>query len=278
MTSVARAAVTGAAGQLGVELVRAFSAAGVVVDELNRPEFDLASPDVANVLASLRPQVVVNAAAWTDVDACARDPERAMELNGSAVGRLAAAAERAGARFIQVSSNEVFDGAQQRAYAEGDEPHPINAYGASKLAGEQAARAAAPSATIVRTAWIYGGPRSFPAKIRAAAELAAAEGRTLRVVADEVGNPTPAARLARRIVAVALSDAPRPTIIHLAGEPPASRHKWATYILAAAGLPRPEPMSLRDYERASSPPPHAVLDTSLSRSLGLALAWQDLPA
>ena len=156
-----------------------------------------------------------------------------------------------------------------------DAANPINPYGDSKLVGERTVLAAHPSATIVRTAWIYGGPRSFPAKILAAARHSAAEGRPLGVVADEVGNPTPAAALADRVVALVSRGESRPRIIHLAGEPPVSRHAWTTELLAAAGLPSPKAIKLREFIRASTPPPHAVLDTSLAQSMGLGIWWQD---
>lgn len=264
-----RVAVTGAGGQLGSELVRAFTDAGATVLPLVRPAFDLEAPEPERALDGVQVDMVINAAAWTDVDACARDPQRAMAINGTVVGRLAGAAERMGAGFVQVSTNEVFDGTSKWTYEEDDEPHPINPYGASKLLGERLARVAGSRATIVRTAWIYGGPRSFPTKLRAAAERAIREGAPLRVVRDEFGNPTPAGPLADRMVALLLGELPWPPIVHLAGEPSASRHDWASRILAATGSTPPQPMRLRDYTRASQPPLHAVLSTSLSMTLGL---------
>lgn len=260
-----RVAITGAAGQLGSELVRAFAGAGWTVLPLARPEFSLDAPRL-----DVRADLVVNAAAWTDVDACAREPVLAMQRNGVAPGILADAARRMGARFVQISTNEVFDGAAPRAYGESDLPNPINPYGASKLAGERAVRVALPDAVIVRTAWIFGGPRSFPTRILAAARRMADAGQPLRVVSDEVGNPTPAADLAERIVALASFDEP-PPILHLAGEPPISRLAWAARVLAAEELPAPEPIELRSYARDSIPPHHAVLDTSFARSLGLGI-------
>ncbi len=133
-----RTAITGAAGQLGSELVRAFAAAGDEVLALARPEFDISRPADLDQLTAWRPDVVVNSAAWTDVDGCARDPERAMRINGEAAGAVAAAGAAAGALSVQISTNEVFDGELGRPYAEDDEPSPINPYGASKLAGEGA--------------------------------------------------------------------------------------------------------------------------------------------
>lgn len=262
-----RVAVTGARGQLGSELVHAFRAAGAETVPLARPGFRLEAPVLPEGL-----DIVVNAAAWTDVDGCAREPDRAMVLNGEAPGLIAAAADRMSVRFLHVSTNEVFDGSEGRTYGEEDPTEPKSPYGVSKLAGEVSVRAAHPAATIVRTAWIFGGPRSFPAKILAAARKMAESGQPLRVVSDEVGNPTPAAALADRIVALAMrADAPR--TIHLAGDPPISRFAWATDLLTAQGLPKPVPISAAEYRRDSTPPLHAVLDTSLARSLDLAIDW-----
>lgn len=268
-----RVAITGAAGQLGSELAHAFATEGWHVTRLARPAFTLERPELPGGL-----HLVVNAAAWTDVDGCARDPGRAMHVNGRAPGRLATAARASGARFIQISTNEVFEGTPGRRYTEEDVTRPVNAYGASKLAGERAVRAAHPAAMIVRTAWIFGGVRSFPRKILSAARQAAAEGRSLSVVADEIGNPTPVAELADRIVRLASRVADPPPVIHLAGEPPVSRYGWAARILAAEGLPAPEPISLGDYRRDSTPPLHAVLDSSLAWSIGLpVIEWELSP-
>lgn len=264
-----RVAITGAAGQLGTELARAFTDSGSMVIPLVRPTFSLERPSLPHGI-----DVVVNAAAWTDVDGCARDPERAMLLNGAAAGRLAQLARDASAAYVQISTNEVFDGADERSYGESDDTRPINAYGTSKLAGEVAVRAAHPAATIVRTAWIHGGPRSFPTKILAVARRLAEDGRILDVVADEVGNPTPAGLLAERVVTLLTRGDPLPLVIHLAGDPPISRHDWAAQLLAEAGLPPPRRIALRDYVRDSTPPAHAVLDTSLARSIGLGISWQ----
>lgn len=265
-----RVAITGASGQLGSELVEAFAAAGADVIPLSRPRFSLEEPSLEPAV-----DVVVNAAAWTDVDGCARDPERALVLNGVAPGTLARLAHETGAAFVQISTNEVFDGAEGRSYREADRTNPINAYGASKLAGERATQAAHPTATIVRTAWVYGGPRSFPTKILAAARGLADSGTPLDVVVDEVGNPTPARALADRLVALVTRTEPAPSVIHLAGDPPISRHGWAARLLTEAGLPPPRPIARREYVRDSSPPAHAVLDTSLARSLGLGIRWDD---
>lgn len=267
-----RVAIAGARGQLGVELVRAFATAGDDVLSLARPEFDITRMADLEQLTAWRPEVVVNSAAWTDVDGCAGDPERAMRINGRAAGELARSAADVGALIVQISTNEVFDGELERAYTEDDPPHPINPYGASKLAGELAVVVANQRHFVVRTAWLYGpGERNFPGKIRAAAARMSAEGRPLRVVADEWGNPTDVRRLAPAIRRLALmglaTEAPFGTY-HLAGEPPVSRLEWAQAILAGSGTII-EPVRLADFPRASRVPPRAVLDSSRARQLDL---------
>lgn len=194
----------------------------------SRPEYDLDAPAaVDRLLDRHRPDLVVHAAAWTDVDGCARSPELAMARNGEAVGVLARSCAERGVGLVLVSTNEVFDGRRTdgRGYRAEDPPNPINPYGASKLAGEVAAlrayglglpweiaaepaepgggEAGRPPLAIVRTAWLFGPPgNDFPSKIVAAARTAADDGRPLRVVADEVGSPTYTIDLARAIVAL----------------------------------------------------------------------------
>jgi dTDP-4-dehydrorhamnose reductase len=272
-----RVAVTGAGGRLGAELVRAFEAGGHEVLPLAHPAFDITRPTDLGRVTDWHPEVVVNSAAWTDVDGCARDPERAMRINGKAAGGVAAAAAAAGALSVQVSTNEVFDGTAERPYAEDDEPNPINSYGASKLAGENAVTAANPRHLVVRTAWLFGplGP-SFPSKIREAADRARASGEPLRVVEDEWGNPTWIPWLADSIVA--LVSGPSDTsggTWHLAGDPPTSRLGWAEHVLRGSEV-EILPTRLDDYARPSRPPKRAVLDTRRAGAAGLTLDWMSV--
>jgi dTDP-4-dehydrorhamnose reductase len=272
-----RVAITGAGGRLGRELVRAFSGRQDEVLALARPEFDITRGEDLEGLTGWRPDVVVNSAAWTDVDGCARDPERAMRINAEAAGAVARAAASAGALIMQISTNEVFDGTAQRPYAEDDEPNPINPYGASKLAGERAVAAANPRHLIVRTAWLFG-PRGadFVTKILAAAERARVAGEPLRVVDDEWGNPTWAPSLADAIAALASDPRSRDaTVWHLAGEPPTSRLGWAKRVLSKFEV-EILPIKLADYPRPSQPPRRAILDCRRTRLMGLALEWMSV--
>lgn len=263
-----RTAVTGAAGQLGRQLVRAAAAAGDTVLGLARPSFDITTPSHVERLVAWRPDLVINAAAWTDVDACARDPERAMQINGEGAGAVARAAARAGAVMLQVSTNEVFDGTLGRPYSERDEVNPINPYGVSKLAGERLAAAATLSTFVVRTAWLYSDGHGFPAKIRAAEERSRADGRQLRVVTDEWGNPTPAEWLADALVALLGARGAVPGIYHLAGVPATSRYKWARHVLGP-NVDRVVPVTRDEFPRASVVPERAILDVSLAESYGI---------
>ncbi|HET7677759.1 MAG TPA: dTDP-4-dehydrorhamnose reductase [Candidatus Limnocylindrales bacterium] len=283
-TTTRRVAVTGAGGRLGRALMARLRESGREAAGWGRPDYDLDDPTAAaRLVARDRPAVVIHAAAWTDVDGCAREPEIAMRRNAAAAAELAEACAQAGTALVVVSTNEVFDGERSdgQGYSEADAPRPINPYGASKLAGEVAARrayaAAGKSAPlwIVRTAWLYGPPgNDFPSKILAAARRLP-PGEPLRVVTDETGSPTYAPDLATAIVR--LLDAAPGGVYHLAGLGAASRHAWAQRVLAAAGLDAPLMAAFRaDFPRASTPPAWAVLDSSLAAGLGISLRpWQD---
>lgn len=272
-----RVAVTGASGRLGRAVVAALEAApftgpwGPIA--WGRAELDLDAPEqIAALLERDRPEVVVHCAAWTDVDACARDPELALRRNGAATGRLAAATAAAGLDLVVVSTNEVFDGTRTdgRGYRPDDPTAPPNPYGASKLAGELAARDAYGTArsgaalAIVRTAWLYGPPGDdFPAKILAAADRAREAGVPLRLVADEWGSPSYAADVADAIVEL-IGAGELAGTHHIVNAGVASRAEWAREILRGAGgrlagVPTEE-VSRTSWVRASSPPAWAVLE------------------
>jgi dTDP-4-dehydrorhamnose reductase len=272
-------AVTGAGGQLGRQLVSVLSGADVELLALSRTELDITDPGSLEALRAWNPRVVINAAAWTDVDGCARDPRRAMAVNGTAAGELAGAAAATGALSVQVSTNEVFDGSAERSYRETDAPHPINPYGESKLAGEELVAAANADHLIVRTAWIFGpGGRNFPSRITEVAQRQAAEGRPLRVVDDEFGNPTWAPDLARgiwRAVQLRLAGGSRIPVLHIAGEPPVSRHRWAQQIVESMPDVTLQAISSDEYPRPAPVPRRAVLSTELAESIGIpASDWE----
>lgn len=151
-----RLMVTGANGQIGWELNRSLEALGKVLAP-DRRQCDLSRPDqLPKLISDLKPDVIVNAAAYTAVDDAEREEMLAMTVNGAAVGVMAQEARRTGALLVHYSTDYVFDGRKDGPYTEEDPPHPINAYGRSKLEGEIAVRDAGGSYLILRTSWVYG--------------------------------------------------------------------------------------------------------------------------
>jgi dTDP-4-dehydrorhamnose reductase len=294
-----RVAVTGATGRLGSALVAALADApfpgpgGPLA--WDRSAFDLDAPGpVGERLDRDRPEVVVHAAAWTDVDGCARDPDLALQRNGVATGVLAAACAARGIDLVAISTNEVFDGRRTDGvgYAPTDPPSPANPYGHSKLAGERAATEAFATAAgpgsgsdrggrlgIVRTAWLFGPPgRDFPRKILEAADRAAAAGEPLKVVGDEWGTPTFAADVADAIVLLLAEDA-HAGIHHVVNGLFASRALWAEYLVGRFSLPvTVDHVPGTTWERASVPPRWGVLAATPLPSGELLRAWPDAMA
>jgi dTDP-4-dehydrorhamnose reductase len=271
-----RVAVTGTTGRLGGAILAALADAPFTGPAgplaWDRSAFDLDHPDgVGARLDRDRPEVVVHAAAWTDVDGCARDPDLALRRNGAATGALARACAERGVDLVAISTNEVFDGTRTdgEGYAPDDHPAPPNPYGVSKLAGERAAAEAFAAVDggrgtarlgIARTAWLFGPPgRDFPRKILEAAERAVAIGEPLRVVGDEWGTPTFAADVAEAIVELLADDAHGGTH-HLVNGLTATRALWAEYLVGRFGLSvTVEHVPATTWERASTPPRWGVL-------------------
>jgi dTDP-4-dehydrorhamnose reductase len=273
-----RVAVTGAKGRLGSALIEALGDQAVA---WSRPEFDLDAVEPVALLERDRPSLVIHCAAWTDVDGCARDPDVAMRRNAHAVGALAEACVRRGVRLVVVSTNEVFDGERVdgRGYVEDDMVGPRNPYGASKLAGEQAAAAAfdsKPGLWIVRTAWLYGPPGAdFPTKVVAASDRLGS-GEPLPMVADEIGSPTYTRDLAGAIPEL-MAGAPAGGLYHLVNNGSASRFEVAERVLARCRPDRAlRPISRSEFVRASSAPPWAVLDATRAEQTGVELrGWRE---
>ncbi len=299
-----RVAVTGSGGRLGRALIGALADAPFtgIAGPLawHRPDYDLDDLDAADrLIARDRPELIVHAAAWTDVDGCARQPELALRRNGEAVARLASAAAAAGIDLVLISTNEVFDGRRTdgRGYRPEDSPNPVNPYGSSKLAGEAGAAraygwvedgdstsaagphgsppAGGPDLAIVRTAWLYGPPgNDFPEKIARAARQAATAGQPLRVVGDETGSPTSTADLADGIVELIGSGERLAGIHHLVNSGIATRAGWARAVLAGLAIDVPiEEVPGSTWARASTPPAWAVLEPTPMPSGEPLRAW-----
>ncbi len=232
--------LTGKNGQIGWELMHALAPLGEVI-AVDREGLDLAVPDrIVSVVRSVRPEVLINAAAYTAVDRAESEPEAAYAINAAAVAILAGEAKRAQTLLVHYSTDYVFDGTKDAPYTEEDRPNPLNAYGRSKLAGEQAIHDIGGAHLILRTSWVYSTRgKNFLLTIRRLLR----EQKELRVVSDQIGAPTSArglaqatAELLRRHRAGALGDARG--IYHATASGSTSWHGFAREI---ARLERPEP-------------------------------------
>ncbi len=256
---------------LGHDVTAAARRAEHEVVGLAHGELDIADPAaVTQAVERARPGLVINCAAYTNVDGAESESELARLVNGVGAGNVARAAAAAGGWTIHVSSDYVFDGTRRQPYVESDRPAPRSQYGASKLAGEQAVAEAAPDAhTIVRTAWLFGahGP-CFPATILRLAD----ERDELSVVDDQVGCPTFTGHLAEALVS--LADARPPGIIHVAAAGACSWFDFATEIVNAAGKDcTVKPGRTEDLGRPAPRPAYSVLGSERATAPRLA-PWQ----
>lgn len=265
-----RILITGANGQLGKELSRVFSSDTVLPYDL--PGFDLAGHDVVEQIVAARPDLIVHAGAYTDVDGAEREPERAMAINAVGTERVAQAARKTNARLIYISTDYVFSGSDHRPYAEHAPPAPINAYGLSKWQGEQAVQRTGVRSLIIRTAWLYGSSgKNFVKSIMHAAQTQP----SLKVVDDQRGCPTHAADLAGVIRTVALDDIEG--ILHVTNRGDCTWHEFACAIVGAMGLAIPiAPISTQMAGRLARRPAYSVLGHDRLSSLGIALPfWKE---
>ncbi|MFC1975250.1 dTDP-4-dehydrorhamnose reductase [Chloroflexota bacterium] len=269
-----RIVITGANGQLGQALQKELEERGETVIPTDVPDFDLTDPQIVQKLSDLSPNIVIHAAAMTNVDGCAKDPDLAFSINAFGTQNVAHVCLRSNADMVCVSTNEVFDGSAEYPYHENAPTNPINPYGSSKRAGEQmAARYLKDRLYIVRTAWLYApGGNNFPAKMISLADTH----KELRVVTDEVGNPTYAPDLAEAIVQLVQTHVYG--IYHFTNAGYCSRYDFAKEILRLSGredIPI-HPTTLADYQRASTVPPFAPLSNTKGAELGIELrSWQE---
>jgi dTDP-4-dehydrorhamnose reductase len=282
--------VTGVNGQVGWELRRSLAALGNVTG-LDRSQCDLSRPTLLpDVVRSLRPDVIVNAAAYTAVDDAEREETLATTVNGTAAGVLAQEAARAGALLVHYSTDYVFDGRKDGPYAEDDPPCPINAYGRSKLAGETAVRRAGGSWLVLRTSWVYGARgRNFLRTILALLR----ERNELRIVDDQIGAPTWAAEIAQATAAIidaAVHERAEGQfasgLYHLTASGATSWHGFSAAILKGAArhallparlAPRLVPIPSEDYPRPAARPKNSRLaGDELRQRFGIALPdWEE---
>ncbi len=263
--------VTGASGQLGSALVGALAARGASC-RAHGSELDVTEPAALEAAwasgAGGPPDVLLNAAAFTHVDRCEREPGTAERVNAAAPAGLARLCRERGVRLVHVSTDYVFDGESRRPYTEEDPPAPRSVYGRTKLAGERAVLAADPGFLVVRTSWVFGRGRNFVAAVLAQARGGAAE---LRVVDDQRGRPTWAVDLAEGLLA--LVEAGEAGLYHLAGGGDATWWEVAREALDLAGFAERPIRPIRTAELALPAPRPAwsVLDCTKAQRAGVAL-------
>ena len=267
-----RVFVLGAGGQLGVDLVSELRRRSHEVSAYGRRDLDITdASEIDREFAAHAPQWVINSAAYNLVDVAEKEPELAMRVNGLAVRSLARASQKAGATFVQFSTDHVFDGTQEEPYVETDPPTPPSAYGISKLAGELYAQAYCEKLYVVRVAGVFGpagrttSRGNFPELILRKARQDA----PLRVVDDFFATPTYAPALAARSVDLLEREAPY-GIYHLGGAVTISWYAWAMKVLDSAGLRvEIQPTNRREYVTAARRPRHAGLSNAKIEALGI---------
>jgi dTDP-4-dehydrorhamnose reductase len=267
-----RIVITGHKGQLGLALQE------VLVQEqvlgLDQPEVDITDADsTIDTVTGFRPDLVIHAAAMTDVDGCERDPEMAFRVNVLGTQNIAVACGRLKAAMVHVSTNDVFDGKSGQPYYEWDTPSPQSVYARSKAAAEFYVRTLLRRFYIVRTAWLYARDgNNFVTKIIAAADKHGA----LRVVTDEVSAPTYAPDLAQAIAQLVRTG--HYGIYHFTNSGACSRYDWACKVLKLSGrgyVPI-EPITSDQWQRAASPPLYAPIVNFVGAALGIHLRpWED---
>jgi dTDP-4-dehydrorhamnose reductase len=270
--------VTGAGGQLGFELAHALAAHGDVV-ATGRERLDLADPDaIVAAVRGAKPQLIVNAAAYTAVDRAETEKALAHAVNGRAPGILAEEAKRIGAVLIHYSTDYVFDGKGTTPYREDGPTAPLNVYGASKLEGERAIAAVGARALTLRTSWVYGLRGS---NFLLTIQRLAGERDELRIVADQIGVPNWCRDLAQataRIVALGIASlAERAGLYHLSASGQASWYDFARAIVGAAERPCVVPIATAEYPLPARRPAYGVLATArFEATFGFALPdWRE---
>ncbi len=263
-----RVLVTGAGGQLGHDCVARFATAGHDVVGCDRSQLDTGDRDaVLSIVTTLRPAAVVHCAAWTAVDACESDPDRAFRDNALAPRWMREATQLVGAHLCHISTDYVFSGDKPVPYVEWDKPDPQSVYGRSKLAGEGEA---GPDATVVRTSWVCGlhGKNMVKTILR----LAGQHDR-LRFVADQRGHPTFTDDLADAVYRLVIDR--RAGVHHVTNQGAVSWFEFAQEVLRAAGLDpsRVEPITTAELDppRPAPRPANSVLDNAVLRLAGLPL-------
>jgi dTDP-4-dehydrorhamnose reductase len=269
-----RILLAGRNGQVGWELERALPALGEVL-ATDRTTLDLSNPEsIRDAVRQARPDVIVNAAAYTAVDKAEAEPELAMKVNGSGPAVLAEEAKSLGALLVHYSTDYVFDGAKRDPYSEQDAPNPLSYYGRSKLEGERAIARSGCRHLILRTSWVYS-PRAtnFYQLIRRKAEA----NEPMRMVDDQTSVPTPSGFVSGQTIALLRIEASG--LVHLVPSGQASRYEFARQLVKVLGsASRVEPARSEDFPAPARRPPFSVLGNAKAANLlGAPLPhWREL--
>jgi dTDP-4-dehydrorhamnose reductase len=265
-----RILITGANGQLGFDLQRTLASHELVLMDI--PAFDLTKPSCEEQVASAQPDVVIHAAAYTDVDGAEHQPDLAMAVNAQGTEWVARGTTRAKARLIYISTDYVFDGLKRTPYLESDLANPLNLYGKSKLEGEHRALAHCPNALVVRTSWLYSAHGKNFVKTMMRLTMEQPE---LRVVADQRGCPTYAADLAQSLAKMLTLDIRG--IVHAIGAGDCTWYELASAIVSAMGRQTPiHPITTAEAGRRAARPSYSVLANCVLKQSGITLPhWRD---
>jgi dTDP-4-dehydrorhamnose reductase len=264
--------IIGANGQLGSDLARAFRTAGAQVDGLNHQDIEIAEAAAVEArLAETRPDVVVNAAAFHNVETCENEPQRAFAVNAIGARHLALAAARRQCKLIHISTDYVFDGQKGRPYVEEDCPRPLNCYGNSKLSGEHFIQAAAGNYAIVRVSGLYGSEPCRAKKglnfVKTMLKLARERGE-VKVTADEFVTPTFTRAAAEQIVK--LAEAGETGLFHATPQGQCSWYEFAEAIFHYTRTPvKLLPATSADFPAKVPRPRYSVLDNRRLRAAGI---------
>ena len=265
-----RILITGANGQLGCDLQRALASHELILMDL--PTFDLTTSSCEEQVAKARPDLVIHAAAYTDVDGAEHQPDLAMAVNAQGTEWVARGTTRAKARLIYISTDYVFDGLKKTPYVESDPANPLNQYGKSKLEGERRALDLCPNSLVVRTSWLYGahGKNFVKTMMRLAVEQP-----ELRVVADQRGCPTNAADLAQALAQMLRVN--MRGIVHATGTGDCTWYELASAIVSAMGRQTPvHPITTAEAGRRAARPSYSVLANCVLKQSGMLLPhWRD---
>lgn len=269
-----RILLIGGSGQLGTEIRRCWRDCEIAAPP--HGELDIGqSAQVRATVERVRPGVIVNCAAFADVDRCEAEPERAFAINALAVAETAALAREVDAVFVTVSTDYVFDGTSETPYGEGDPPHPLSAYGISKLAGEYLVERSGARAFIVRTCGLYGAPKSSGRAPFVERVLAHEDEAPMRIVADVVASPTFAGHLAEALRRLIETDSYG--LYHAVNTGSVSWYDFACEAIRQAGHAIAiEPIAAAQWKAAAVRPRFSALENANLGRLGIAMpSWRD---